>query len=113
MRMIAADKICHWLMPPLIAATVVLSVIPALAGPYLDSAHGNNSYGVDRSSLDLRYADYATGTTLMRFAMAERLARVARDLENPALAGQPVSSIAFEWGFNDAAHFSPASVVVA
>lgn len=48
----------------------------------------------------------ATGTTLMRFAMAERLARVARDLENPALAGQPVSSIAFEWGFNDAAHFS-------
>ncbi len=35
--------------------------IPAEAGPYLDSAHGNSEFGVNRSDIDGQYADFATG----------------------------------------------------
>jgi len=34
---------------------------PAAAGPYLDSAHGNLDYGVNRSAIDAQYNAYATG----------------------------------------------------
>jgi AraC-like DNA-binding protein len=37
-----------------------------------------------------------------------RLDAIRRDLADPALAHRPVSAIAFDWGFNDAAHFSRA-----
>ncbi len=46
-----------------------------------------------------------TGTTLMRWIWDQRLGRVRAELENAALAEKPVSAIAFDWGFNDAAHF--------
>jgi AraC-like DNA-binding protein len=39
---------------------------------------------------------------------AQRLDGARRDLCDPAQAGRNVSEIAFDWGFNDAAHFSPA-----
>jgi AraC-like DNA-binding protein len=48
----------------------------------------------------------AEGITLMRWIWAERLKRVARELCNPDLSYKPVSAIAFEWGFSEAAHFS-------
>lgn len=47
--------------------TVLLFVLacliadPASAGPYLDSAHGNATYGVNRSSIDSTYTAFATG----------------------------------------------------
>ncbi len=44
--------------------------------------------------------------TLMRWVWAERLRLIARDLTNPGLQHKPVSAIAFDWGFSDAAHFS-------
>lgn len=47
-----------------------------------------------------------SGTTLMRFIWNQRLERIAAELKNAALAHKPVSAIAFEWGFNEAAHFS-------
>lgn len=34
---------------------------PAAAGPYRDSAHGNSGYGVNRSTIDEKYAVFATG----------------------------------------------------
>jgi len=47
-----------------------------------------------------------TGTTLMRWIWDQRLHKIAAELQNPLLASRPVSIIAFEWGFNEAAHFS-------
>lgn len=47
-----------------------------------------------------------SGTTLMRWVWHERLKRIARDLGDPALLEKPVSAIAFDWGFSEAAHFS-------
>lgn len=46
------------------------------------------------------------GTTPARWLKRERLAMIARDLRNPRLRGRPVSAIAFDWGYSDAAHFS-------
>jgi AraC-like DNA-binding protein len=37
-----------------------------------------------------------------------RLERCRADLADPALAGEPVATIGFRWGFTDAAHFSRA-----
>jgi AraC-like DNA-binding protein len=48
------------------------------------------------------------GTTIMRWVWSERLRRISRDLENPALQHRTISSIAFDWGFSEAAHFSRA-----
>lgn len=47
-----------------------------------------------------------SGTTLMRWVWDQRLQRIASELGNPVLSSRPVSQIAFEWGFNEAAHFS-------
>lgn len=47
-----------------------------------------------------------TGTTVMRYIWQKRLEKIAAELENHALAHKPVSAIAFEWGFNESAHFS-------
>jgi AraC-like DNA-binding protein len=47
-----------------------------------------------------------TGTTLMRWIWDQRLQKIAAELQNPVLSTRPVSIIAFEWGFNEAAHFS-------
>ncbi len=46
------------------------------------------------------------GDTLMRYIWKQRLLRITAELENEALIRKPVSTIAFEWGFNEAAHFS-------
>ena len=44
----------------------------------------------------------------MRWVWTERLKKIAKELGNPALSHLSVSSIAFDWGFSDAAHFSRA-----
>ncbi|MFM1987290.1 MAG: hypothetical protein RJA99_247 [Pseudomonadota bacterium] len=46
--------------------------------------------------------------SVAQWILAQRLDAVRRDLADPALARRPVSAIAFDWGFNDAAHFSRA-----
>jgi len=38
-----------------------LITLPAVAGPYNESAHGNPEFGVNRSSIDEKYGDYSTG----------------------------------------------------
>lgn len=54
---------CRWLLLPLSAGMVWLLVlaVPASAGPYRDSAHGNAVYGVNRSAMDGQYVNYAIG----------------------------------------------------
>lgn len=46
--------------------------------------------------------------SIAQWILTQRLDAVRRDLGDPALARRPVSAIAFDWGFNDAAHFSRA-----
>lgn len=52
---------------PGLLLTLCISVLgialcdPAAAGPYRDSAHGNATYGVDRTSIDPKLANYAAG----------------------------------------------------
>lgn len=46
------------------------------------------------------------GDTLGRYILARRLDRCRDDLLNPALSAQSITAIAFNWGFNDASHFS-------
>jgi len=38
-----------------------IAVETAVGGSYRDSAHGSNGYGVDRTSIDPKYAEFATG----------------------------------------------------
>lgn len=46
------------------------------------------------------------GSSLMRYVLRRRLERCAGELENPLLAAQRISDVAFRWGFNDLSHFS-------
>ncbi|MCP2337739.1 BTAD domain-containing putative transcriptional regulator [Actinomadura rupiterrae] len=46
--------------------------------------------------------------TFMRWVRRERLARIRRDLRDPALAHRSVASVAARWGILDAAHVSRA-----
>ena len=46
------------------------------------------------------------GTTFSGYVMDRRLGGAASDLRNPAMAGQTVGSIAFDWGFADLSHFT-------
>jgi len=48
-------------MATLLLGVSCLVAVPALAGSYLDSAHGNSGYGVNRSDIDGKYSGFATG----------------------------------------------------
>jgi AraC family transcriptional regulator, positive regulator of tynA and feaB len=75
-----------------------------LSDPDLDCARIAAEVGL---SVRQVHAVFSTsGKTLMRHIWEERLDRIAAELANPAIAYKPVSAIAFDWGFNEAAHFS-------
>lgn len=48
----------------------------------------------------------AHGATVSGWIRRQRLERCRRDLSDPQLAAQPISSIMRRWGFGEAAHFS-------
>jgi hypothetical protein len=50
-----------WLAGSLLLGMLCVCTTPAVGGQYLDSAHGNSNYGVNRFSIDEKYAGYATG----------------------------------------------------
>lgn len=75
-----------------------------LADPDLDCARIASEVGLSVRQIHTIFSN--TGTTLMRHIWKKRLGRIAADLKKQELAGKPVSLIAFEWGFNEAAHFS-------
>ena len=77
-----------------------------LSDPRLDCATISSESGI--SLRHLHHLFSKEGTTVMRWVWSERLRRIAKDLENPALAHRTISSIAFDWGYSEAAHFSRA-----
>jgi hypothetical protein len=52
----------RWIRITLAAGAVCLGLaVPATGGPYRDSAHGSSVFGVNRTAIDPKLADYATG----------------------------------------------------
>jgi len=75
----------------------ILIALPVLAGPYRDSAHGNDTFGVNRTALDGRYAGYAVGNCAHCHEMHASLEGV-----DPAPVTGPVSHALFSDSFNSA-----------
>jgi AraC family transcriptional regulator, positive regulator of tynA and feaB len=50
----------------------------------------------------------ASGVTFCSYTTARRLDYIVRDLLSPACRQQPISSVAFRWGFNDLSSFNRA-----
>jgi AraC-like DNA-binding protein len=64
------------------------------------------AHHISRSYLDRLFA--AEGTSVGAFVRARRLARVRRDLADPALAGETIARIGARWAFTSPAHLSRA-----
>lgn len=75
-----------------------------LADPMLDCGAICATSGV--SLRHLHHLFSKEGTTVMRWVWSERLRNIACDLEKQSLAHRTISSIAFDWGYSEAAHFS-------
>jgi hypothetical protein len=67
----------------------------AVGGPYLDSAHGNSGYGVNRSMIDGNYAQFATGNCAHCHETHASLQGA-----DPAPTGGPAAHTLFAAGFN-------------
>ena len=72
---------------------------PALSPASIAAAHFISTRYLHKL---FRREEHSVSETIRR----ARLARCQRDLADPALAGETVSSIAMRWGMRDAAHFS-------
>lgn len=79
-------------------------ILRNIADPDLDCRRIADEAGLSLRQLHAIFS--ATGSTVMRHVWKRRLARIAADLENRNLSYKQVSTIAFEWGFSEAAHFS-------
>jgi hypothetical protein len=95
MRMASVAKRYRWLLLVLAAGMAGGIPLPAAAGPYRDSAHGNSSYGVDRSAIDGNYAQYATGNCGHCHE-----AHASYQGAEPAPANGPAAHALFAAGFN-------------
>ena len=96
-----SKKYC-WPVLFLVAGIACLIALPAVAGSYLDSAHGNSGYGVNRSTIHGKYADYATGNC----AHCHELHASLEGIE-PAPAGGPASHALFADAFNTSRTLNP------
>lgn len=75
-----------------------------LADPELSLAAIAAQHGISLRYLHWLFAQ--THTTASVYILTTRLDACRNDLLNPAMARKAVSEIAFQWGFNNAAHFS-------
>jgi cytochrome c553 len=90
------DKIRDQLIYGTIVGLICLAPVFVSAGPYRDSAHGNADYGVNRTNLDGRYAEYATGNCAHCHEMHASL-----EGTDPLPSGGPSAYALFAPGFND------------
>lgn len=95
MLKIAANTLGRRLTISLILITVGFIAAPVHGGGYLDSAHGNSSYGVNRSILDGKFANYATGNCAHCHE-----SHASIDGVEPAPAAGPASHAVFAESFN-------------
>ncbi len=50
----------------------------------------------------------ASSTTFSSYVVAKRLEHIRSDLLSPACRNQPISNLAYRWGFNDLSSFNRA-----
>lgn len=81
---------------------IFLSVVPSMAGQYLDSAHGSSVFGVNRSATSGKLDGFATGNCTH---CHETHASI--DGAEPAPVGGPASHTLFAESFNPARTVSP------
>lgn len=65
----------------------------------------------ERFGISVRYVHklfIGCGTTFCSYATSRRLEYIRRDLVSPTSRHQPISSVAFRWGFNDLSSFNRA-----
>jgi AraC-like DNA-binding protein len=77
-----------------------------LSDPHLDATAAAKASGLSRGRLQA--IARAKSTTIGRTILLQRLERCRQTLSDPQQAKLPISQIAFDWGFSDAAHFSRA-----
>lgn len=92
----------HLLPLFIVLGTVFLVAAPAEAGPYLNSAHGNSDYGANRSSIDDKYAVYATGNCAHCHE-----AHASLEGGEPEPQGGPAPHALFADGFNASSTQNP------
>lgn len=102
MRLNFLSKMRRHLIFPLLPVLVGLAVTSATGGPYSDSAHGNAVYGVNRSALDSRYADYSPGNCSHCHEIHASLSG-----SNPLPGGGPAPHALFAPGFNNSRTGNP------
>jgi len=77
-----------------------------LTDPHLDATAVAKAACLSRGRLQALARDRRT--TIGRTILLQRLERCRRSLADPRQARRSISGIGFDWGFNDAAHFSRA-----
>src|SRR3546814_14556480 len=66
-----------------------------------------SDWSSDVCSSDLLHRLFSeTGQSVGDWIWRRRLERAARDLTDPRFKGRSILNVAFDWGFNDASHFS-------
>lgn len=93
----AASGRGFWLSKSLVPGMVwvVCLAVPAMAGPYRDSAHGSDLFGANRSAIDAKYTAYATGNCAHCHEMHASL-----DGAEPAPVSGPAAHALFAANFN-------------
>lgn len=89
----------------LMACLGCLVALPAVAGPYRDSAHGDPERGANRAAMEGNYIEYATGNCAHCHEMHSSLQGM-----EPAPGGGASSHTLFAAGFNSARTQNPYSV---
>jgi AraC-like DNA-binding protein len=85
-------------------AAIQATIEERLGDPALSAAGLARAHHISRSYLDRLFAQ--EGTSVGAWIRSRRLARVRRDLLDPALAGEPVAAIGARWGFPSPAHLA-------
>jgi AraC-like DNA-binding protein len=85
-------------------AQIQASIEARLHDPRLDPSTIAGEHFISVRLLHKLFAQ--EGLTVSSWIRGRRLERCRRDLADPALAGEPVGSIALSWGFRNAGHFS-------
>jgi len=88
------EKQCR-LVRCLLLGAVCFFATPVMGGPYLESAHGDPTYGVIRTTLDAQYSQFATGNCAHCHETHASLQG-----EEPSPAGGPASHTLFAGEFN-------------
>jgi AraC-like DNA-binding protein len=79
-------------------------VLENLANPELDISRIADAVGLSHRYVHRLFSDEPM--QLMQWIWSERLERCFKALTSQQCADRPVSAIAYDWGFNDASHFS-------